>query len=817
MDTFIRDLRYATRSLLRTPSFFVVTVATLALGIGATTAIFSVINGVLLRPLPYPDSERIVHVWEVNERGSRIQVADPNFHDWQEQSRSFAALAQYSFFGLTSVSGASGPVRAAVASVSREFFPVLGVQPNHGRLFTPEEQLEGGTPAVVVSHGFWQRHLGASPAFEGVALNVFGGVFSVVGVMPPELSYPVGVDLWIPRELEAPNPHRTGHNSRVLGRLADGVTLAQARQEMSSISRRLKQEYGDQIDMADAALVPLREQIAGGARSTLLVLLAASGALLLIACGNVVNLLVARLAARQGEMAIRVALGAGRARLVRQSLTESLVLGISGGALGVLLAALGTRALLAFETGNLPRATEIRVDGMVLAFALGVSILAATVLGLLTAWRATRGDIRDALAQSQRTQAGAGSSHRIRSVLVVSQMALTLVLLVGAGLLGRSFLRLLDVDPGFRTESTVVLDVAIAPGGEGERRQTVQRYDELVARLRTIPGVTDVGGVNAFPLTQGGFSDGTFLIMTRQDEPLDMENMRLLSRDPARTGHAQFRVASGDYFRAMQIPLVQGRLFDERDAPDAAHVALISVSLASTRWPDEDPIGKIIQFGNMDGDVRPFTIVGVVGDVRETGLEAQPRPTFYVNYQQRPVQLRTFNIALRGEGSQAAMIAAAQGIVRDLLPDVPPRFRTIETIISGSVADRRFVLFLGTVFGAAALLLATLGVYSVISFVVTQRTQEIGLRVALGARTGDVLGFVIRQGAVLALVGIAVGTVAALAVTRLLSGFLFGISATDPMSFVAVIVLLALVAVVASYIPARRATRVDPMSILRSS
>jgi predicted permease len=811
----MQDLRYALRQIMRRPGFAAVLLVTLALGIGATTAIFTVVNGVLLRPLPYPDADRIVQVWEVNQRGRQVQVADPNFQDWQQQSRSFAALAQISAYGPVSVSGASGPVRAAAAAVSRDFFAVLGLRPVHGRLFTPEEQREGGARAVVISHGFWQRQLGGSISLEDVTLRFLGDVYAVVGVMPPALGYPTGVELWFPRELGGFNPHRTAHNSRVVGRLADGVALARARQETSSISRRLKQEYGDQIDMEDGALVPLREQIVGGARSTLLILLFASGALLLIACGNVLNLLMARMVGRQGEMAIRVALGAGRTRLARQILVEMLVLGVAGGALGVLLAAIGTRALLAFETGNLPRTGDVRVDGVVLAFALTLSVLAATMLGLFTAWRATRGDIRAALAQSQRTQAGAGSSHHIRSALVIAQVALTLVLLVGAGLLGRSFLRLLDVKPGFRTQQTIVLDMAVTGSDEAQRRQIVQRFDEMLARLRAISGVTEVGGVNAFPLAEGGAGNGTFLIMSRPDEPLDMDHLARISSDPSRIGQAEFRLASGDYFSAMQIPLIRGRPFDERDAPDAPHVAIISASLAATRWPDEDPIGKIIQFGNMDGDLRPFTIVGIVGDVRESGLDAQPRPTFYANYRQRPVQLRVFNIAIRSSGPEAAMVTAAQGIVSELFPDVPPRFRTIDAIVSGSVADRRFVLFLGAVFAGAGLLLATLGVYSVISFLVTQRTREIGLRVAVGARTADVLRLVVRQGATLALTGIAIGTVAALALTRLLSGFLFGIGATDPLSFAVVIGLLTSVALLASYLPARRATRVDPMSVLR--
>ncbi|HVE78593.1 MAG TPA: ADOP family duplicated permease, partial [Gemmatimonadaceae bacterium] len=639
METFARELRHVTRALLRTPGFFAVTVLTLGLGIGATTAIFSVIHGVLLRPLPYPEPDRIVQAWQLDAAGNQMQVSDPNFEDWRAQSRSFAALAEFQGAGVTSVSGGAEPVRARVASVSADFFRALGVRPVLGRVFVPEEQQPGGPPAVVVSHAFWRQQLGGDRSALGRALTFQDNAHTVVGVMPPALDFPGGAELWAPRDLTPRLTSRTAHNSQVLGRLREGVTLEQAREELSAISRRLKQELGDATWMADATVVPLREQLVGGVRQTLLVLLAGSAVLLLIACANVVNLLVARMAAREGEVALRLALGAGRGRLAMQFVAEALVLSLAGGALGLLLAAALLPALLALSPGNLPRAAEIGMSWPVLLFALGISVLAAVALGLLTALRGARGELREAMAQSQRTQAGAGSSYRVRGALVVSQIALTLVLLVGVGLLGRSFLRLLDVRPGYRTERAVVLDLSLpSPSGSdaaAEAARLGRFYDDLVGRLRAIPGVAEVGGVDAFPLTGRNPGNGTFLVMSSPDESVRMEDLTPLFRDSSRTGQADFRVASGGYFRAMGIPLVRGRLFDDRDAPDAPHAALISQTLARTRWPNEDPVGKVIQFGNMDGDLTPFTIVGIVGDVREASLAAEPRPVFYANVRQR--------------------------------------------------------------------------------------------------------------------------------------------------------------------------------------
>ena len=818
MDSFARDLRYVWRTLTRSPGFLLVAVATLGLGIGATTAIFSVVNGVLLRPLAYPNPDRLVLVWQVDRKGKDFNFSDPNYADVRDESRSFAGLAEFHDWGTVSaVVGSGDAVRARHAVASKEFFRVLGLHPVLGRTFVPEEQHLGGNPAVVISYGFWQRMLGGSPSALQTSIRFDGRSYRIVGVMPAAVDLPAGTELWTPSELEVTSTSRTAHNWNVVGRLREGISLGQAQRETSAIAKALRQRFGDETWIYDAHLVPLREQIVGDVRPALIVLLAASGFLLLIGCANVVNLLVARMASRQGELALRLALGAGRSRLVRQHLIEALVLSLCGGVFGVLLGIAGVRSLLALEPGRLPRINEVGVRWPVFLFALAVSVTCAVALGLITAWRATRGDIRETLAQSQRTQAGAGASHRIRSGLVVAQVALTLVLLVGAGLLARSFVRLLSVDPGFRADNAVVMDVDVPVSDSSSRQRMIQFYDELMTRFAGIQGVRRVGGANFFPLAGGGTGNGAFLVMNTPTEKLDFDLLPQLLKDKTRSGSGEFRVASPGFFEALHVPLVAGRLFDGRDGPTAMPTAVINNSLARKQWPNESPLGKIVQFGNMDGDLRPFTIVGVVGDIREASLADAPAPTFYAYYRQRPVRASSFYFVLDGPAASASVIATARHIAHDLRPDVPPRFRTMEVVLADSLADRRFILLLIGVFGGAALLLATLGVYSVISFLVAQRRQEIGVRVALGARSEDVLRLVLRQGATLALIGIAVGAAAALGLTRLISGLLYGVSATDPVSFVGVMVLLILVALLASFIPARRAAKVDPMTVLRGS
>ncbi|HYC52349.1 MAG TPA: ABC transporter permease [Gemmatimonadaceae bacterium] len=811
-EGWLQDVRFGARQLSRSPGFFLVAALTLGLGIGASTSIFSVVRGVLLRPLPYPDADRIVQVWQLGAKGGQNQMSDRNFDDLRARSRSFAAMAEMVPSGPVTVSGIAEPVRTRASVVMGEFFDVLGVRPMMGRLFEPAELRENGTPAVLISYGFWQQSLGGAPDAVGRTMTFNNTAFTIVGIMPPSVRYPVDAELWIPRELSPKFESRTAHNFQVLARLAPGVSVEQASREVTDIARQLKTELGDQTNMVDVALVPLREQLVGGTRSTLLMLLAGSGVLLLIACANVVNLLIARMAGRQAEIALRAALGAGRARLAQQCLAESIILATAAAAFGIAFTFAGVKLLLMLQPGNLPRIQEVAIDGQVLGYAIAIAAFAAVVMGLLTAWRGGAGALRESLSQSQRTQGGNLSSERVRRGLVVAQVALAVVLLVAAGLFARSFAKVLGVDPGFGMEHRVVVDVSPGNGGP----ETARMYDELLARFRAIPGVLNAGGANVVPLGGGSTSNGTFLIMRSLDEPLRMEDVERLQRTPERIGSAEFRLASPGYFEAMGIKPERGRLFEERDVESAPHVAVISASLAKTRWPDENPIGKVIQFGNMDGNLTPFTIVGVVGDVRESSLASPPRPTFYASYRQRNRGTWRFNFVLSTAQDPTTIVNAARRVVRDVRPDMPPRIRTMETLVSASVADRRFILTLVGVFGAAALVLAALGIYSVISYLVAQRARELSIRVALGAQRGDVLRMVLRQGLWLAATGIVVGAVASYYATRLFESMLYGVTATDPAAFGVVMAGLAVVALVASWMPARRAARAQAMEVLRS-
>ncbi len=816
LASFAQDLRFALRQFRKAPAFAAVTVAVFGLGIAATTAIFSVVNGVLLRPLPYPNPDRIVQFWEVNPSGHEMAVAEPNFNDLQDRAHSFSLLTKMANYGVVSVSGPREPVRAQIAVVSRNFFHVLGVEPSLGRLFRPDEQQQGAAPAAIVSYGFWQRAYGGSAAVLGAQLHIDDRSYTVVGVMPATVDEPTGNEIWLPSGLDPPNTSRTAHNWHVLGRLAPDASLERAQREVSGIMQSLKHQYGDLITAVDGTLVPLREQLVGATRPTLLILLGASLVLLLIACTNAVNLLVARMASRQGELAVRTALGAGRGRLVQQFLAESLVLALAGGVLGVGLAKLGVTTILGLQRGQIPRAGDVSVDWRVLLFTFGVSIAAGAAMALVAAWRGGHRDVRAALSEAQRTLSGGGSSYRIRRTLVAAQVAMTLAMLVSAGLLARSFRRVLSVQPGFITSHAVVLDLAMPAGDSAALVRRAQLYETMVDRLRALPGVASVGAVSTMPLTQEGGPDGTFLILNSPNEHLEFSQMEKLFTDPVHTGQAEFRVAGPGYFSTMRIPLLRGRSFDARDAYDAPSVALISQSLADTRWPGRDPIGQIIEFGNMDGDLRPFTVIGVVGDVRESNLAAKPRPTFYADYRQRPRAFGALDIVIATPGNEAPVIAAARRIARQLAPDVPPRLRTIEQIVSGSVANRRFVLAVVGAFGVAALLLATIGIYGVVAFLVAERRREIGIRLALGASRSQIVAMVLGQSARMAGAGIAVGAVLALAVTRVLTGFLYDVSPADPMAFATVVAVVAGVALLASWVPARRAAGTAPSDVMRN-
>jgi predicted permease len=811
MDHLLQDLRYAFRQLAKAPGFTAVAVLTLGLGIGATTTLFSVVHGVLLQPLPYPDPDRLVRVFEVGKDGTRpSSMSDPNFVDLSQQNRSFEGLAQFQT-SLVSVSGGDEPARVTVAQVSRDFFRIMGVQPLLGRTFNPGEQREGVAPVAVVSYRYWQRYLEGKPDLSERTLTYGDHIASVIGVMPPAFEFPDRADAWTPRELEAMSRSRTALNKKVIGRVAAGASLGRAREDARGIARRLKAQYGDDIWMADAEVVPLREELVGRTRRPLLLLLGASGLLLMIACANVTNLLLARAASRKQALAVRIALGAGRGQLTQQSLVESLLLSLLGGALGVLVAHWGVGLLLRLEAGNLPRLDEIRVDGAVLLFALILSVVVAVGLALLVAWRATEEGVRT-LASGRRVPGGTGTT-RLREVILVSQVALTLMLLVGTGLLLRSFQHLLALSPGYRTEGAVVVNCNL-PYPETDQGTEHQKlfHEQLIARLRALPGVAGIGGIDALPLGHQG-ADGTFLLLGRPDEVKDFKKFEELAKVLGRSGHAEYRKATPGYFQAMKIPLLRGRLFDERDHPEAPHVAVVSASLAKTTWPNEDPIGKLVQFGNMDGDLRPFTVIGVVGDIHDNSLEALPGPTFYANAVQRPHALSgPFNIVLVGP---ASLITTARRIVHDLDPQAAATIQKLDEVFGVALAERRFQLLLLGLFGATALLLAVIGIYGVISFQVAQRTNEIGVRVALGATTRSVVGLVLLRGLFLAAVGVALGLAGAVVATRLMRSLLYAVTTTDPVTFLAMPLLLVAATMLACFLPARRAARVDPVTALR--
>ena len=822
MPTLLRDFRYSLRALAKSPGFAAVAVLTLALGIGASTAIFSVVDAVLLRPLPYPNPQRIVRLWEQAPNGHRMQFADPNFDDFRSQSHTLSSMARYGE-GLTAVSGGSEPVRANAAIVSEGFFETFGIAPFRGRVFSADELRPHGSPAAVVSYRYWQRYLAAAPDLTQARIRLEGEVYPIVGVMPDGFDFPLGTSIWVPTQFE-PGTSRTGHNWRGIGRLRDGVSIAQARADLGGIACRIKQQYGKDVDLNDAAVVPLGEAMVGDVRTALLTLLAAVGLLLLVACANVAGLLVARTNARGKEFAVRLALGAGRGRLLQQFLAESFSLSLSGGVLGVLLAGLAVRLLPAIVPADLPRREGIALNVPVLLFAVAAAVTVGLTLGLFAAWRAGRGNLHQSLASGGRGNSAAVSGRRLRGLVVVGEVAATMVILIGAGLLGRSFLRLITTDPGFRSEHLITAEFSL-PQVQGQSwkldepalARQVRFVGQLTSRLRVLPGVGEVGLSGAMPVAAGdNLADGTFLILNGHAPPANGKEFSRMAHDPNLSGHADYCVAGEDYFRTLGIPLVRGRLFGKQDESSAPHVAVISEALARTRWPHQDPIGQTLEFGNMDGDPRPLTVIGIVGDVHAAGLDRPASSIIYVDYRQRGLRLNSSpTILLRSAAPAGQVVSAARTVFRDLAPDVPVKFSTFAEEMGGWLAARRFLLLLVGVFACAALALAAIGIYGVVAFSVTRRTQEIGIRMAIGAQRGDVLRLVVGEGARLALGGVVIGIAASLAITRLLSSLLFGVTATDPLTFAAVAGLLSIVALLASYIPARRAMRLDPNIALR--
>ena len=824
METLWQDLRGGMRQLARAPGFAVVAILMLALGIGASTAIFSVADAVLLRPLPYPDAQQIVRVWEQAANGRRMNLADPNFDDFHTQNNTFAELAIYSGSELLSVSGGSEPVRVNVSAVSSGFFRVLGVEPFRGRDFAAEEQRPHGAPAAIVSHIYWQRYLGGRTDLSNLRLRMEGAVYPLVGVMPAGFDFPAGVAVWIAREREPEGRSRSGHNWRGLGRVRDGISVVQARANLSTIARRIKEQYGKDVDLNDAAVVPLADAMVGDVRTALLTLLGAVGLLLLVACANVAGLVLARTSARRKELAVRAALGAGRARLMKQFLAESIALSFTGGVLGILLASWAVKILPAILPADLPRQQGIAINTSVLLFAFIATVVVAVSLGLFAAWRTGGEDLQEALGAASRSYTGSGASQRLRSFLVTGEIATTLVILIAAGLLGRSFLRLISTTPGVRQQNLITMEFSPPnPQGQvfGMDEAAIARQahlmENILTRLRKIPGAESVGLAGAIPVAAGDdLADGDFLILNGRKPPANFEEFGSMAQNRSQAEHALYGVASEEYFHTVGIPLIRGRMFSEEDTWNSPHVAVISEALARERWPNQDPIGQVIEFGNMDGNLKPLTIVGIVGDVRARGLNLPPSPIIYVDYRQRGLNANSSpTILLRSTAPAGQIVSAARDIFHEIAPDVPVKFSTFADEMGGWLAGRRFLLLLVGVFAAAALALAAVGIYGVVAFSVARRTQEIGIRMAIGARRSDVLRSVLGEGARMAIVGVVVGIGASLAIVRVMSSLLFGISTTDPLTFAGVALLLSLVALAASYIPAYRATRVDPMTALR--
>jgi predicted permease len=803
LEQLRQDTRYAMRVLGRGRGFAAVAMLTLALGVGANTAIFSVVRGVLLRALPYPEPERLVAVQSVI-RGSPTAVSPPDFLDWRAQAKSFAGIAAY-FLSTTNLTGTGEPERLTQARVSANFFDVLGIRPARGRGFLAGEDAQTAPRVAVLSDGLWRRRFGADPSVVGRTIRLDDFPTTVIGIAPPELKLPVGVDLWLTTRFDARDVDPRARGARwieVVGRLSSTATLAGARAEVSAIAERLALVDPRHDGGVTSRVATLQEDLVGGVRTPLLILLGAVGFVMLIACVNVASLSLGRTAARETELTVRVALGAGRGRIARQILTESLVLAAGGGIAGLALAVLGTRALVALAPGELPLVHAVHVDGAVLSFSLAVTLLSGIVFGVVPALQGSRQGIEARLrAGSRGVSLGSG---RLRRMLVVTEVALAMTLLAGAGLLVRSLTRLAAVDPGFRPDHLATFSVTLSPVRYPDAARQEQFAHELETRLERLPAVTAAGISFGLPLANGGFGF-TFTIGGRPevsgpDEP-----------------RAQVRIATPDFFRAMGIPLVRGRGFTARDDETAPRVILISEAAARRYWPNEDPIGQTLQTGWGRDETHRFggTIIGVVGDVRQFSLAMAPLPEIYGPLAQRP--LDEMSVVIHSTTTTSTVLAAARAIVRELDAELPVYdVRSYDEIVRESIAERRFYVTLLAMFAGLALVLAAIGIYGVIAYSVQQRRRELGIRIALGATRERVIGLVMRQGMTLTIAGAAIGLGVAGLLTRVLRGQLYEVSATDPLTFLLVPAILLVVAAVACIVPLRRAIAVDPATTIRA-
>jgi putative ABC transport system permease protein len=800
-----QDLRFGARMLVKQPGFTLIAVLTLALGIGANTAIFSIVNAVLLRPLAYQEPARLVIVQERGEGGGTgFSPSYPNFVDWRAQQTAFASIAAVRGNESFNITGTGEPERLQGRLVSAEFLATLGIKPLVGRDFLAEEDRAGATPTVILSYGFWQRRFGNDPNIIGKQLTLNLQSYTVVGIMPAHFQYGADADVTVPFGLSTERFKNRGSDpgTDVVARMKPNVSQQQAEADLNLVAVQLEQQYPATNKGRRVLLTPLHESVVGNVRRPLLILLGAVGLVLLIACANVANLLLVRASARQKEMAVRVALGASRATLVRQLLTESALLAALGALLGILLAFLGTSLIAAQLPDGIPRLQEARVDAPVLLFTLTVSLLTGLLFGLFPALQASRPNLTEGLKEGER--GSSGPRQRLRSVLVVAEVVLTLMLLVGAGLLLQSFRRVLQVDTGFNARNLLAMRVSVR---NSDGQQVANFFEQLQQNVRSLPGVKSVAVSDGLPLGRD-VNHPTFLIEGR---PVTEKK-----------AFGQRYSVSPDYFQTMGIALIKGRLFTAEDNRDSPPVIVIDEALARQYFPNEDPLGKRLK-QSIGSDTPSLEIVGVVRHVEPYGLdrlEAGAGPAqFYTNFNQTPLpslSRRTINLLTRTEAEPLSLAAAVRGQVAALNKDQPIfNVRTMEQIVAQSVASRRFSMLLLTIFALVALALASLGIYGLLSYAVAQRAREIGVRMALGAQSGDVVKLVIGQGMKLVFIGVVIGLVASLALTRTMKTLLFGVSATDPVTFAAIALLLTFVALLACFVPARRATKVDPLVALR--
>jgi putative ABC transport system permease protein len=801
-----QDLRYGLRMLLKNPGFTIVAVIALALGIGANSAIFSVVNTVLLSPLPYKEPERLVMVWEDRSaRGfPRDTPAAANYIDWRDQNQVFesmAAIANESF----NLTGVGEPERIEGRRVSASLFPLLGVEPQLGRAFLPEEDKPGGGRVVLMSHGLWQRRFGSDMNITGKLLTLNGESYTVIGVMPSHFQFPTREDeLWVPIAFTSEEAASRGrHYLEVIARLKQGVTLEQAQAEMKAIAARLEQQYPNQNTDLSVAVTPLHEHVSGEIKPALLVLLGAVGFVLLIACANVANLLLARAAVRQKEIAVRIALGASRMRLIRQFLTESILLAALGGLVGLLLSLWGVNLLKAFIPDNISQVQAITIDTRVLIFTLLVSLLTGLVFGLAPATQASNFNLNETLKEGGRDSAAGSRGNRIRSLLVIAEVAVSLILLIGAGLLLNSFLRLRNVDPGFRADNLLTMKVVLPEQKYSEHAQRSAFYTELIRRVEALPGVKSAAVTTNLPL----YRQGNSISVNIEGRP---------DPGPGQKPSVVTRVISPGYFSTMGIPLLQGRQINEQDRVNTPAVAVISETMARRFWPGEDPLGRRITPGSLSSPPEDWiTVIGVVKDVRQVELVSDPKPQMYLSYEQADF-FEPNDLVVSTNVEPLSLAATVRGAVWEIDKDQPvSNIRTMEAILSESIARQRFSMLLLGIFATVALVMAAVGIYGVMSYSVAQRTREFGIRMALGAQKSDVLKLAVGGGLKLVLTGVLIGLVAAFILTRVMSSLLFGVSATDPATFITISLVLVSVALLASYIPARRATKVDPLVALR--